>query len=100
MKNYLKALFALTLLVFLGTSDMQAQRLSLLANVSSYSPTISSPSGGTNIDYAGSLSGSLNVRYYTKDKWAYRMGFGLDSLSYSVTGTDVNAKYQAQRQDI
>ncbi|MEL7530137.1 MAG: hypothetical protein AAFN10_02455 [Bacteroidota bacterium] len=100
MNNSLKALFAFALIAFFGTTAVQAQRISAALNVNSYSPTITSPSGGTSIDYAGSLSGSLNLRYYTKEKWAYRVGFGVDNLNYSVTGTDINTNYDARRQDL
>lgn len=100
MNNSLKALFAFALIAFFGTSAVQAQRVSAVLNVNSYSPTITSPSGGTSIDYAGSLSGSLNLRYFTSNKWAYRVGFGLDNLNYSVTGTDINTNYDARRQDL
>lgn len=98
MKNSLKALFAVALFAFFGLSTVQAQRVSALMNFSQYQPNI--VAGGTNIDYSGSVSAGLNLRFHTKDKWAYRLGFGVDNLNYAVTGSDINTNYSARRQDL
>jgi hypothetical protein len=99
MKNSIKALFALAIIAFFGTSELSAQRISALVNVNNYQPN-NIAQGGTNVAYNGTMSGSLNFRYYTKDKWAYRVGFGIDNLDYSVTGTDIQTNYDARRQDL
>ncbi len=98
MKNSLKTLFALALIAFVGFGSVQAQKFSALMNFNQYQPNI--VTGGTNIDYSGSVSTSLNLRYYTENKWAYRVGFGVDNLQYAVNGTDINTNYSARRQDL
>ena len=50
MKNSIKALFALALIAFFGTSELSAQRISALANISNYSPN-NITQGGTNVAY-------------------------------------------------
>ncbi|MDX2247416.1 MAG: hypothetical protein SF052_11595 [Bacteroidia bacterium] len=99
MKN-LKKFIATTfsLLVIFGISKVQAQRVSAMMNFSSFHINeVSSPN--TQIDYSGSSSVSANFRYFTKNKWAYRVGAGVDHLDYTV-GDGVNTNYEARRNDL
>ncbi|MEL6133941.1 MAG: hypothetical protein AAFR59_11310 [Bacteroidota bacterium] len=91
-------LFALILMTF-GVQQAFAQRVSATANFSSFDIDQAS-SGSTNIDYKGSTSLTLNLRYYTDKKWAIRVGAGLDQLSYTVENGDLSTDYTAQRQDL
>ena len=91
-------LFALILMTF-GLQQAMAQRVSLTANFSSFDIDQAS-SGSTNIDYNGSTSLTMNLRYYTDKKWAIRVGAGLDQLNYTVENGDLSTDYSAQRQDI
>ena len=99
MKN-LKKLLSSTFLLFalIGFTQVQAQRVSATVNLSSFNINeVAAP--GTQIDYAGSTSISANLRYFTKNKWAYRVGAGLDNLNYTV-GDGVDTNYDAVRQDL
>lgn len=91
-------LFSLFFVAALGLNDLQAQRVSLTANVSGFNIDRVS-SVGTDIDYQGSTSLSANLRIYTKKKWAIRLGAGLDQLNYTV-GDGINSDYDAKRKDI
>ncbi len=97
----MKRTFFFTALVFgfLGfASQVQAQRLSLTANFSDFQIDQAN-SGSTSIDYAGSSSVGLNLRYYTKNKWAIRAGAGLDNLQYTVNN-GLQTDYAGRRQDL
>lgn len=100
MKNIMKV-FATILALFavVGVSNLQAQRISATLNLSSFNiDEVSSPNA--HIDYAGSSSISANLRYYTKNKWAYRLGAGVDNLNYAVGGEGIQTDYDARRQDV
>ncbi|MEZ4777573.1 MAG: hypothetical protein R3D00_30640 [Bacteroidia bacterium] len=99
MKNF-KKLIATTfsLLIIFGISKVQAQRVSATMNFSSFNiDEVSAPN--TQINYQGSSSVSANFRYFTKNKWAYRFGAGVDHLDYTV-GDGVNTNYEARRNDL
>ena len=88
----------LLLLVCTQFSDVQAQRLSVTANVSEF--TLDQlDSEVASIDYQGSTSMSVNLRYFTKNNWAFRVGAGLDNLNYEVGG-GIRTDYKAQRKDL
>lgn len=56
-----------------------------------------SPSG--DIDYEGSTSVGVDLRLFTKKKWAFRAGLGLDDLNYTVND-GLQLDYKGRRQDI
>ncbi len=94
MKNIL-----LTLLAFLfGLTAIQAQRVALTFNVSSFDIDQAS-AGNTTINYQGSTSLLGNLRIFTDNKWAFRLGAGVDNLRYRV-GDDITTNYSAVRQDV
>ena len=100
MKN-LKKLITSTFILFavIGFTQVQAQRVSAMLNLSSFNiGEVAAP--GTNIDYAGSTSVSANLRYFTKNKWAYRVGAGLDQVNYAVDGASISTNYDAVRTDL
>lgn len=82
-----------------GTSETLAQKLSLTANVSKFNVD-KIQSEAADIDYAGSTSMDLNLRVFTKNKWAFRVGAGLDRLDYTVAGTQIATDYEARRNDL
>ncbi|MDP5169154.1 MAG: hypothetical protein NWR72_02825 [Bacteroidia bacterium] len=90
--------FAFALMLVGFSTQSQAQKISLTANFSSFDLDRVS-SGNTTIDYAGSSTVGLNLRYYTKKKWAIRAGAGIDNLQYTV-GNSLQTDYSARRQDI
>ncbi|MEL6673638.1 MAG: hypothetical protein AAFR61_15645 [Bacteroidota bacterium] len=99
MKTFVKPIFAaFALVAFLGFSEANAQKISATLNLSQFHID-DVTDGTTNINYTGSSSASLNFRYYTKNKWAYRFGGGIDNLSYTV-GDGINTDYSARRQDL
>ncbi|MDX1906476.1 MAG: hypothetical protein SF053_05520 [Bacteroidia bacterium] len=93
----MKKLILLTVMC-LAVASVSAQRIGLTGNFSRFSMQ-EVTNGGTNIDYRGSTSFSANFRYFTKHKWAYRVGAGIDNLNYTV-GDGVNTDYSARRQDL
>ncbi|MEO0468597.1 MAG: hypothetical protein AAF206_03175 [Bacteroidota bacterium] len=99
MKNVLKALIlSLSLIVVFGLSEVQAQKISLVANIGSFDNDIVTSSG--NVNYTGSVSGSLNFRYFTRKKWAWRIGAGVNDLEYTASGLNIATNYSARRQDL
>lgn len=98
MKRHFPFSLLAVALLSLMALPMQAQRISATLNVSSFQIDQANNSS-TIIDYSGSSSLGLNLRYYTKNKWAIRAGAGIDNLQYSV-GDGVQTDYQARRQDI
>ncbi len=94
--TYLSTLLIMLIMGF--SAQLQAQRVSLTANVSSFNMDNVS-SGNTMVDYGGSTTLGLNARYYTKNKWAWRAGVGVDNLEYTV-GDGVQTNYSARRQDL
>lgn len=79
-------------------NEAVAQRISATANISSFNIN-KSDSDVADINYSGSTSASVNLRYYTKNKWAFRVGAGIDDLKYDVGG-GISTDYQGRRQDI
>ncbi len=101
MKTILHSLSTVLLFAAIFSSQaVMAQRISATANLSSFNIK-KTQSDVADINYAGSTSTSLNLRYYTKSKWAFRVGAGIDNLKYEVGGENaLNTDYQARRQDI
>ena len=99
MKNVKKlSTFTFILLALFSFTQLQAQRVSATFNLSSFNiDEVAVP--GTQIDYAGSTSLSANLRYFTKNKWAYRVGAGVDHLDYTV-GDGIDTNYEAVRTDM
>ncbi len=98
----MKQIIFLVLISFLGTQILQAQSVSLTANIHAFSiDNVSSEDTGTNVDYTGkfSSSGSLNLRLFS-NKWAFRLGGGVDNLQYQVTGDGIESAYEVERKDI
>lgn len=91
-------LIASLLILGLGLTNLQAQRISAMANVSSFDIDKVS-SGSTEIDYRGSTSLSANLRLFTRNKWAFRFGAGVDNLNYTVND-GIQTNYDARRQDL
>lgn len=99
MKSFIQlTVLSLSFMTLVGLSSVQAQRISATLNVGSLNLERVTD-GNTDINYSGSSSVGLNLRYYTKSKWAWRIGVGLDELNYTV-GDGINTDYAAQRQDL
>ncbi len=79
-------------------TQVQAQRVGLSANFSAFNIDQVSDNN-TSINYAGSSSVGLNLRYFTDKKWAFRAGVGMDNLQYTV-GDGLQTDYAGRRQDL
>ncbi|MEM6629285.1 MAG: hypothetical protein AAF694_06410 [Bacteroidota bacterium] len=86
------------LMILFSVVALQAQGLGLTANFSKFNID-RIQSEVADIDYAGSTSLVLNARIFTKKNWAWRIGAGVDNLSYTVGG-GVSTDYQARRKDL
>lgn len=91
-------LLPLFFLAVLAMQPLQAQRVSLMANFSSFDVDRAS-NGLTEIDYTGSTTLTANLRIFSEKMWAVRVGAGVDNLNYRVSD-GVTTDYQARRQDI
>ncbi|MEL6191442.1 MAG: hypothetical protein AAFR66_05305 [Bacteroidota bacterium] len=91
------SILTLSFCVFL-TYTATAQKFSATVNVSQFKLD-KVDSEVADINYQGSSSIGVNLRYYTDNKWAFRLGAGLDNLQYEVGG-GITTDYQARRQDI
>ncbi|GAB4411991.1 MAG: hypothetical protein OHK0039_17620 [Bacteroidia bacterium] len=91
---------ALLLIAFWGMNTLHAQRLMITTNFSHFN--IDKPTGvpGVDVNYTGVTDLTANVRLLSRDKWAIRVGAGVESLQYNVSGTDISTNYTARRQDI
>ncbi len=84
--------------LLLGFPSLHAQKLSVTANFGQFNiDKIQSETA--DIDYRGSTSLGLNARIFTKNRWAYRLGIGLDKLNYEVGG-GISTDYSARRNDL
>jgi len=93
-----KLSFFLLLILSTAFVSLQAQRVSLTANFSSFDIDRAS-SNTANISYAGSTTLTGNLRILSEKKWALRLGAGVDNLTYRVED-GVSTNYQARRQDL
>ncbi len=84
--------------ILMGVSSLLAQKLSVTANISRFNIN-KIESETADIDYSGSTSLSINARIFTKKRWAYRFGVGLDKLNYDVGG-GISTDYSARRNDL
>jgi len=96
MKKF--AIIVLTFGTLLGCKLLQAQKIGVTANISQFNID-RIKSEAADIDYRGSTSMSLNVRLFTSNKWAFRVGAGLDNLNYEV-GNGITTDYEAIRKDL
>lgn len=94
--------FAITLCCF----ETQAQVVSLTLNLGSENLSSdnlevdqTAEDNGAVIDYLNSNSKSLNFRYYTRTKWAFRLGAEIDEIDYQF-GSLVDSFQEATRTDI
>ena len=71
------------LMILFSVVALQAQGLGLTANFCKFNID-RIQSEVADIDYAGSTSLVLNARIFTKKNWAWRIGAGVDNLSYTV----------------
>ena len=92
-----KLALLLSLGIFFSFSS-QAQKISVTTHFSKFRINqIESPSG--DIDYEGSSTVGLDLRLFTKKKWAFRAGLALDNLNYEVQD-GLQLDYVGRRQDI
>ncbi|MEO0895866.1 MAG: hypothetical protein AAFY71_05680 [Bacteroidota bacterium] len=94
----MKKIILFTALLGLMTLGLQAQRVGLSANFSSFGIDKVS-SGNTTINYQGSTSLNANLRVFSKKKWALRLGAGVDNLNYTVSD-GISTDYAVARQDM
>ncbi len=93
----LSALFlALAASLFIGLGDLHAQRLSITANINSFE---SNRVQGDQLSFAGSTNLGVNLRWYTRSKFAIRVGAGLENLNYSVSD-GLSTDFDSKRQDL
>ena len=87
------------MLLMLFVGNVYGQKVGVTANFSKFNVD-KIQSETANIDYDGSTSLDLNLRIFTKNKWAFRVGAGLDRLNYTVEGAKIVTDYKAQRNDL
>ncbi|MGB1206405.1 MAG: hypothetical protein ACPG5B_12195 [Chitinophagales bacterium] len=101
MKNYFR-ITILSLLFFAFVGNMQesfAQRFSLDTHIKAFGIDKVEGVGNTDASYTGETSFSVNAKFYDKNLWAFRLGAGLDKLSYQI-GDSLNTNYDVLRNNI
>lgn len=92
------ALFA-TFMLLVGIQDAQAQKFSATLNYNNQD-RMNVPTSNGDIQVR-SANLSLNARYYTGSKFAFRAGVGLENLEYSVNTTDgLSSDFESKRKDL
>ena len=101
MKNYFKiAVFSLFCFSFLGnTQNSFAQRFSLDTHIKAFGIEKVQAVDSTQASYTGETSFSVNAKFYDQNLWAFRIGAGLDKLSYQI-GDSLDTNYDVLRDNI
>ncbi len=98
MQKIIYHAFILIGIVLLSNTVATAQRVSLIANIKALG--INKVSGeGTNAVYEVETSFSGNLRLFTKNHFAFRMGVGVNKLQYTFND-NLNTNYEAVRQSM
>lgn len=100
MKNLLRTLSLATLILLgFGLNPAAAQRISLTGNFAQFQIADASQ-GGTSVAYNGVTDLTANLRIYSRNKWALRVGAGMENLRYQVSSNGLQTSYSAQRNDL
>jgi len=101
MKNYFKivALILFCCAFFGNTQDSFAQRFSLDTHVKAFGIEKVQGIDSTQASYTGETSFSVNAKFYDKNLWAFRIGAGLDKLSYQI-GDSLDTNYDVLSDNI
>lgn len=93
------ALFASFMLLF-GMQNVQAQKFSVMLNYNNQDKSNVSTTNG-DVETLKSANLSLNARYYTGSKFAFRAGVGVDNLNYTLNTTDgLATDFESKRKDL
>ena len=75
------------------------QRVSLIGNVKAFGIEKVEGLDSTEVNYKGETSFSVNLRIFDKNQWAFRLGAGLDKLTYQF-GDTLTTNYDVKRESI
>jgi len=85
----------------LGTGQTYAQKFSAMVNINALTINNVQPNvDSLSVSAEGTTDLSLNLRLFLKEKWAIRVGAGLERLRYTVNNGDVSTNYEAIRSDL
>ncbi len=91
----------ITAILFFCTQAIFAQqRVSLTANIRAFGIDKVSSSDNSDVSYKGTTSFSGNLKLYTKNQFAFRLGLGLDNLNYEFAGDSLSTNYDAVRKQM
>lgn len=75
------------------------QRVSIIGNVKAFGIEKVEGLDSTEVNYKGETSFSVNLRIFDKNQWAFRLGAGLDKLTYQF-GDTLTTNYDVKRESI
>ena len=75
------------------------QRVSLIGNIKAFGIEKVEGLDSTEVNYKGETSFSVNLRIFDKNQWAFRLGAGLDKLTYQF-GDTLATNYDVKRESI
>jgi len=79
-------------------NTVHAQKFSAIANFQTFGLKKVT---GTNLNYEGETSFSINTRFYDKNRWAFRLGAGVDQFKYEIDDTGLgNTNFDVVQQNI
>jgi len=81
---------------------LRAQDFSATLNISALNTNkFSADRQAVKVSYDGGFAAALNLRLYSKHRWALRIGGGVENVNYSVTNsTNSTITYEGSRQNI
>ena len=97
--NFAGIILMLLMFSFFSLTDVQAQKVSLTANFKAFGVDKVEGINGTEVAAQGRTSISGNLRLFSKNLWALRLGAGIDNLNYTV-GDGVQTNFDVLREDI
>ena len=83
-------LFVLALLFTGVGKELQAQKISLTANIRAIGVDKVGGLGSTSVTYQGTTEADLHARLFNKNRWAIRLGLGAENLRYTIKNNDFN----------
>ena len=102
MKTHTTAVIALfaAFMLMIGLQNAQAQKFSATLNYNNKDKSNVSTTNG-DIEELKSANLSLNARYYTSSKFAFRAGVGVENLNYSVdTQSGLTTDFESKRKNL
>lgn len=93
------ASFVLAILTFfiINTNATQAQKISIMGNIRAFGIEKVVPNDQSSVNYKGTTAFNGNLRFYDKNKIAFRLGLGLNNLKYEFEDDTLKTNFEVAR---